>query len=361
MNQVVAKGQRWQFLDAIRGIAALAVVLQHSLWFASPHLETFFATLWSPGRFGVVAFFIVSGFIVPRSLELKGDVKGFWISRFWRLFPAYWFSLFAFAFLAAIGVETYTQANLHSPIHWIANLSMMHGLIRIPDINPVSWTLGLEMVLYGAITIAFVRGFIHRTWAISLSILGLIVVSSVLFPMFLHIRFPAGASAVFGSILAGLALYRWFSGSASRRDAIAITFLCMAVTVGSSIINYSPVRVSGDPLQPTQFCAISSVITGYAFFLAFLAMKDRSFPNAFLWLGKISYSLYLLHPLALVIIPAGGNPFVTVPSQVGLSILLAWLGYRFVEVPSLEIGKRSLAKRNAPQAEPERDVVKAVA
>lgn len=49
-----------------------------------------------PGIFGVVAFFLVSGYIVPASLERRGDVQAFWIGRLFRLYP-----LCAVVFVAA--------------------------------------------------------------------------------------------------------------------------------------------------------------------------------------------------------------------------------------------------------------------
>ena len=340
-----SNASRWHFLDAIRGLAALAVVFQHILWYQSTKLENIFSTIWSPGRFGVVAFFLVSGFIVPRSLEQRGDVKAFWTSRFYRLFPPYWFSLLFIGFLPIAGVTGLTNVNLGSPMPWIANLTMLQGFVHIPDINPVAWTLGLEMVLYFAITIAFMRGFLKQTWFIATTLLALIGASSILLPTVFHVRFPAGAAAVFGSIVAGLALFRWFSGDLKKTDGLLITGLCIAVTVASSMVNYSPVRSLADPLQPTQFCAILSAITGYVFFLGMLKLRDRTFPKWTLWLGRISYSLYLLHPIALALVPHNGNTLVTVLLQLAVSIGLAWFGYECIEVPSVDMARKRLKKK----------------
>lgn len=343
----VSKANRWLFLDAIRGIAALAVVAQHVLWFLDPRFESFFSTIWSPGRFGVVAFFIVSGFIVPRSLEMKGDIKGFWISRFFRLYPSYWFSLLFIGLLPIVGIASHSPADLTSLKSWIANITMLQGFARIPDVNPVAWTLGLEMVLYLAITISFAKGFLKKTWFIALSLLCAIAAFSVLLPVVFHIRFPAGAAAVFGSIIGGLALFRWFSGELAKAQALTITGLCLVVTIASSVVNYSPVRLTSDALQPTQFCAIFSAISGYVFFLWFLKARNAKFPSWILWLGKVSYSLYLLHPIALALLPSTGNALLTGTLQIGLSLALAWFGYECIEVPSVEMAKRILAKRTA--------------
>ncbi|MEI8280826.1 MAG: acyltransferase [Armatimonadota bacterium] len=336
---------RWQFLDAIRGLAAIAVVFQHMLWPLSPGIATFFSTVWSPGRFGVVAFFLVSGFIVPRSLEQHGDVKAFWRARFTRLFPAYWFSLLFIGLLPVAGIASLNGADLGSLTVWIANISMLQGFAQVPEINPVAWTLGLELVLYSAISVAFVKGFLGRTWFIAGSLLAIIGVSSIVLPYQLHIRFPAGASAVFGSIIAGLTLFRWFTGKFKLAEAIAVTVLCLGVTAGSSIVNYSATRSTTDDLQPTQLCAILSVATGYLFFLLMLKARSLTFPNWILWLGKVSYSLYLLHPVALALVPYSWSPAVIIPTQLTLSIVFAWFGYECIELPSLDMAKRRLKKR----------------
>jgi peptidoglycan/LPS O-acetylase OafA/YrhL len=349
---------RWQFLDAIRGIAAMAVVLQHILWYQSANFENFFSTVWSPGRFGVVAFFLVSGFIVPRSLEHRGNVTEFWVARFFRLFPPYWFSLLFIGLLPLAGIPGLTPVDLGSGKAWVANLTMMQGFVRIADINPVAWTLGLEMVLYVAITFAYIKGFLKKTWFIAMSLLGLMAVASIFLPLVLHIRFPAGASAVFGAIIAGLALFRWFSGELKKFEGLTIMGLCIVVTIASSFVNYHSVRSTIDFLQPTQFCAILSAITGYGFFLFFLKFRDLKFPAWTLWLGQISYSLYLLHPIALALIPHNGNSFVTVPLQLGLSVVLAWFGYECIEVPSIAMAQkrlRTIARKRTLEQLPSRE------
>ena len=336
----------------------MAVVIQHIFWHFSPGFATVFSTIWSPGRFGVVAFFIVSGFIVPRSLELRGEIKAFWTARFFRLYPSYWFSLLFIGLLPLAGIPALNTADLGSLKQWLANVTMLEGFAHIPDFNPVAWTLGLELVLYAAITLAFMKGLLKRTWLIALSILSLIAVSSVILPAVFHIRFPAGAAAVFGSILAGLALYRWFAGDLKKLEALAITLLCLGVTAASSIVNYPAARSTSDVLQPTQLCAILSAATGYLFFLSMLKFQGLKFPAWILWLGKVSYSLYLLHPIALAIVPQSLSPFAALPIQIGLSLAFAWFGYECIEMPSVETAKR-LLKRGAirvpPSTEPAYD------
>jgi len=69
---------RFEFLDVARGIAALAVLLQHSAEIAFPSLRHFSESIFNFGMFGVTLFFLVSGFIIPISMERAGTLKAFW-------------------------------------------------------------------------------------------------------------------------------------------------------------------------------------------------------------------------------------------------------------------------------------------
>lgn len=83
-------------VDALRGIAAMSVVLFHY----TTRFTELFAPPYSPtisfqnGHYGVNLFFIISGFVIFMTLERTSKPMDFVISRFSRLFPAYWFAIF---------------------------------------------------------------------------------------------------------------------------------------------------------------------------------------------------------------------------------------------------------------------------
>ena len=90
------KSDRLVEIDALRGVAALAVVLFH--------YTTRFTELFKPGtlptisfpggHYGVNLFFIISGFVIFMTLEKTARPLDFVVSRFSRLFPAYWAAIF---------------------------------------------------------------------------------------------------------------------------------------------------------------------------------------------------------------------------------------------------------------------------
>ncbi len=340
MSTATATAERWAFLDAARGLAAIAVVLQHSIWFAFPWAPDLFSTLWSPGRFGVVLFFFVSGYIVPHSLERRKKLSSFWVGRFWRLAPLYVFQVILVSALIMGGVDMKTQFNPLNLKHMIGNLSLLQDFVGIPSTSAVSWTLGVEMLLYIGISVAFAMGFLSNTRLIVGVLLGLFLAVGVIFPVILHIRFPAGAIAVFTSILGGLLFYRAKAGDISQRELVGWLAANFAVVTISALLNYRDHRLSPQDIQPTRLCAIISALSGYVGFWLLTKFKEIQYPK---WLNKLgvwSYSIYLLHGLVLHFAPTGSNPLIKVAIQVGLSILAGFLGYTLIEKSGLELGKR---------------------
>lgn len=78
------------WLDALRGLAAMVVVFEHSLDVLLPEVRRGASPWFDFGRYGVFVFFLVSGYVVPFSLERRGSVRHFWAGRVFRLYPA-WF------------------------------------------------------------------------------------------------------------------------------------------------------------------------------------------------------------------------------------------------------------------------------
>lgn len=69
--------RRLAWLDALRGIAALVVVSEHALEPLFPEAQLPVKAAFEPGWYGVMVFFLVSGYIVPASLERRGSVRAF--------------------------------------------------------------------------------------------------------------------------------------------------------------------------------------------------------------------------------------------------------------------------------------------
>ena len=134
-------------VDALRGLAALAVVLFHyttrfTQLFEANSLPTF---SFPDGHYGVNLFFIISGFVILMTLEKTSRPMDFVVSRFSRLFPAYWVAiLLTFTLTHLLGLP----GKLVDTATAFGNLIMIHGLFGIPHVDGVYWTLEVELLFY---------------------------------------------------------------------------------------------------------------------------------------------------------------------------------------------------------------------
>src|SRR3954447_22948773 len=118
--------QRLGFLDAARGVAALLVVAAHGAGVYFPAYLPWARANLELGRAGVVLFLLISGFIIPASLEQGGDLGKFCLRRFFRLFPAYWLCV-ALCYAGQLAAPLETPVPLDRTADWLVNLTMCQG------------------------------------------------------------------------------------------------------------------------------------------------------------------------------------------------------------------------------------------
>lgn len=134
-------------LDAIRAISCLNLLLFHFTWvyahkygFTSPLVYMF-----PYGKYGVQLFFMLSGFVNVMTLVGKRTTSDFLVARCIRIFPSYWFcillNVLLFSFIPFFGQD----ASIASTA---ANLSTMPKLFGYTNMEPVTWTLQVEMLFY---------------------------------------------------------------------------------------------------------------------------------------------------------------------------------------------------------------------
>lgn len=372
--------------------------MQHTVELVSRRYRSLSTTWVRPGELGVVLFFLCSGFIIPASLERHGSVARFWVGRAFRLFPLYWAAT-AGAVVLAVAFNRYPlpgapDRRLHLVL---TNATMVQDLLRAPLVIGASWSLAYEMAFYVLVTALFLAGAHRRSaglatvglvatlalaawhfdaldalgsqgalrWAIavgvavlaavvmvavgrssprrSLSALGLCVVVALLVanrpePLWF-------AVLLFATMFVGTVMYRAVDGSLPWRRAW-ILFGAGAATAAVAwvlaIVRYA---------EPTTGARISWAGEGATFAIAFglfalgLHHRNRSFPAPVRELGRISYSLYLCHPLVIYGIGrVGDSQVLTVAVWVTVSVVAAMITYRVVEKPFIELGRRASAR-----------------
>ncbi len=155
--------KRLAWLDALRGFAALCVVFDHLTYSVLESARNAVYQWFDPGQYGVFVFFLVSGYIVPASLERRGSIRSFWVGRVFRLYPMYLFAVGAMIVLWAAGIGSLSGMNSDSVTSSFADVFMLQTVLHAPDVPNVVWTLAYEMVFYLMLTALFLGGAHRRS------------------------------------------------------------------------------------------------------------------------------------------------------------------------------------------------------
>ncbi len=395
-------GNRLAWLDALRGFAALVVVYEHVGYHVLSDVRDATDRWFSAGTFGVMLFFIISGYIIPASLERKGSVRSFWISRVFRLYPLWITALIAVIALRVVNRHP-SEAFMHdNPLtSLLGHATMLQDLLGVPSTVNVMWTLSYEMVFYLLVTGLFIVG-LHRfsaeiallfagtallaghllpklaisggplkvtgTVVLTAVILGaglLAVVSGKRWPLIVGgvglallalvlvtINGRAGAWSglmIPAFMFAGTAIYRADSGQTSNRKAWVTALAVLAMGIAAGLYNTTLWGMSPDQISMERWRWITALLLAAGLFATGRLVRHWRLPRILTWLGVISFSLYLLHPLFVGVFEHRLDRFGNDPIVVQLAIFVGFvalialcctLTYRWIEAPFQKLGHR---------------------
>jgi peptidoglycan/LPS O-acetylase OafA/YrhL len=348
---VAPKGGRLGFLDAVRGVAALAVAAGHGAELLFPGYLRFEGDWLSAGRAGVCAFFLVSGFVIPISLErAKDGLRGFAIGRVFRLYPLYWTSLFAVLAVARFKAGALpTDFAADRPWAAVVNLSMAQEYFRVPHAIGLYYTLTIELLWYVACAVLFTVGLLRRTPLLTAAALGGLLVISVGVPVVAdrHVPFASGFYLV--TMLVGTCFARHAAGTMSTRALGLVVAGAGVVAAAGSWANYVHVPPPIDPHGVLGLTgALSSWGIAYAVFALGYRLRATTFPVVLTFLGVVSYSVYLVHPVLLPFVLGAGRAWVRLGALLVATVVVATVTQRLVELPGQALGKRVRATFAAP-------------
>lgn len=322
-------------IDALRGFAALSVCLFHLGSSAVPKLSSpLTARVTSWGWTGVEVFFVISGFVIPYVL-LRADYHwrdggNFLARRFVRIWPPS-------AILIALTIAQYAIINRGgmgdaagwtsiAPVRVAANLAYAVPFTSQTWLNGILWTLSVEFQYYLVLALIFP---LLRTRS-GLIAFGLLSLVSAFIP------FAASAQFFHFAItfaMGGLVLLY-------REDKIT-RLMMLAMLLAMTIVAIVEVGA-----LPSLFAAATAMI------IAFVPLRNR----VLVFLGTISYSLYLTHILIastaeFVIVKLGGpaTPFEKFAGQLAVfaaTIFGAWIFYLIVERHFVAWSQRLVARRD---------------
>ncbi|MDX6475803.1 MAG: hypothetical protein QOH95_1314 [Gaiellaceae bacterium] len=341
-------------LEGLRAVAALLVVFHH----ARTH------RLWGvlEGWNGVTLFFVLSGFLITTLALREEDEHGslrwraFVVRRGFRILPVYFASLALYAaVMFSVGFGGSHRAVFAHALPWyLSPFPEVPFFTRTHIVFSLAWSLGIEEKFYLLWPlVAFVLLRKHARGRIGLALLLALAAQ-------LPLAFTGGGRAVapYSAILVGCTLafalhHRRTFRVVARLGSTAGLGVALALLVSvHALTHVFDVTAAGfrvdSPLYylPYSFAA--------ALVVASLALQARGTgvfrSRALRFVGRVSYPLYLTHPIALgfaaTAIAPGGTAVELAYLAVGLtlSLVLAWAIHRVVERPLIALGKRQASR-----------------
>jgi len=281
---------RLQELDALRGMAALMVVLFHFTMYR-PQAALGFKL----GVTGVDLFFIISGFVIFMSLMRVRKSMDFIINRVSRLYPTYW-ACVTFTFLLQLTVlflNKHQSVAADLSLRYLGNMTMFQFYLGIEDLDGPYWTMIIEMLFYIGILVLFRKHLLRHLTSIGIGIIVLTWLGIVFFEGqywfdFIYKWIPL--LKYMPVFLAGTVCYKIYTQKGQLAHHYAVILFCLIAQVGF----FGHGGNVGAYITRTEYTVMLMVYFGL--FVLFVNRKLQfvvSKPTLFL--GKISFALYLMH------------------------------------------------------------------
>lgn len=347
MSLNATPSSRYVFVDAVRGLAALSVVLFHL------GRDFLGADILHFGKHGVTVFFVISGFVIARSLDDKvvtGRFVGvFMLRRSVRLDPTYWVCL-ALAMLVlwvpskifaySVSMASLADIGLH--------MVYLQDLAQVPPINIVFWTLCYEIQFYLVLCLIFfvVEAFSRRYQSTDHRVMRVrflvpIFMASLLWPLGLQSWF-------FSQTMPGLFIDLWYLFLLG-----VFAYLAMTNKLALYVLFFAVILLL---IYADSLAAVIGAGAAITFWLVGRLEKLRVWLR-WRWLqflGLISYSLYLSHDIVGIYLRDTGlhlaKKYLNLSSDsfvfcwvllcIAFCIVFAYGLYKMVEKPTHELSRR---------------------
>jgi peptidoglycan/LPS O-acetylase OafA/YrhL len=336
------KSNRLLELDALRGLAALSVVLFH---YTTRYQELYGHTLspslfFSYGHYGVNLFFMISGFVIFMTLDRTRNALDFVVSRFSRLYPAYWAGIFiTFGLVNTLGLPNKEATLLEA----LVNLTMFQEFLHVKHVDNVYWTLQVEVLFYLTMLVFFSIRLLDRIEPILWAWLGIrlaYLVTPLLFER--DLPYLIGKMLIQAHIpyfTLGIVFFRIRQASSPSLSHIGlIAAALLLINFGDSLLSF--------------FVASAFTLIFWLFIRGRLSVLTW---EPFVFLGTISYSFYLLHEnvgWAFIrrIEQQGWNSDLAILASILITISLASTVTFLIEKPAMANIRARYRKSRTPQS-----------
>ncbi|MEE9347968.1 MAG: acyltransferase [Robiginitomaculum sp.] len=325
------------FFTPLRIIMAIMVVFGHAavVLAGNSDVEPRLFLEYTPSYTAVNAFFIVSGFLVTKSMMYRKDLAAYSAARILRIFPALLIHVLIVTLVVGLLFTTLSigQYFTHPDVFLqpLKVLSFYETDMELPGAfanNPESigsaalWTLRYEVLAYIATAIAFALGLLNRRWKIAAQY----IVCAIAYPLALRTglydALPATGQALlrFGMAYGlGAAIYAY-------REQIKVHLLAIPALFGLAYL------LKG---QPEVEIVFNLAIAMTVFWLAYVKAPKLNFLQKF---SDVSYGIYIYHWAILQCIVALNPAINSLPLTlitIAISTIIAWLSWVIIEKPAL--------------------------
>ena len=364
--------KRIEFLDSIRGLAAMAVLLGHAVgtfdWPATSHwvrwIDLPLVAIPFDGRTAVVMFFVLSGFVLARPYLAKPApgqeprqlfLPTFYLRRWTRIWLPWFFVLCLSAIVRRFFYTEYVTdppllqwlPEWHENITWSTffrqcSLVVLGGQRLLPQ----DWSLAVELKASAVIPVfIFLLRRTHSIWLLGLGILHLIFLDQHGF----YIPF------VMGALLAKHAdgLVGWLRSLGGKaQSGILLAGILLYHSRYLAVMTFGWTR---SPHLPEKYFWGTAAFGCLLLLTSSLSSRRlQAVLNHYtlVFLGRISFSIFLLHLFVILwVVPYMGHVLnglgihqtavlwpMTLLVAASVTVGLAALTYRWVEMPSIEFG-----------------------
>jgi len=229
------------------------------------------------GSSGPLLFFVISGFVIFMTLSRCTVVSDFTVSRFSRLYPAYWIAVLL---TYTVGTIWPLPGQHYTVFQLLINFTMLQAYVGVPPIDDVYWTLNIEIFFYVTMLILFLLGLIKDM--VFLSVIWLMGICGIYVLAYIGIDMPWTFQRLLYPELfvAGIVFYNiYMKGPSIAR--VALLGSCLSVHAFNHGLWSAKVVL-------VIFGLVAIAVSGRVHFLCVRPL---------IWLGTISYTLYITHSM----------------------------------------------------------------